>query len=306
MPQRTPDFFLVGHPRSGSGQLNGYLSKHPDLFMAKKELHYFGSDLGYWEPPRSLDNFHSFFADVPESALRVGEASTWYLFSENAAQEIHDYRPDAGIIMLLRNPISMLHSLHSHFVFRGDEDIRDFGQALDAEPDRRAGRQAMPPHHIPREGLFYSKMIDYAAQVQRYFDVFGRDNVHVVINDDFRTDTQAVFAAACRYLGVREDFPELDQVFAPDKRAKNSNRTVRSRRVQEFLIHPGRQQVLESVSDGVPGARLTLRAMRRLNIRYVDRVAMEPAVKSRLQDQARPHVDALSTLLDRDLSHWVA
>ena len=42
---RAPDFFFVGHPRSGSGLLDSYLKGHPDIFMARKELHYFGSDL---------------------------------------------------------------------------------------------------------------------------------------------------------------------------------------------------------------------------------------------------------------------
>ena len=302
---RRPDFFVVGHPRSGSGQMNGYLSRHPDIWMAKKELHYFGSDLGYHEPPRSLENFHTFFEDAPATVNRVGEASTWYLFSENAAQEIHDYDPDAGILMLLRNPVSLLHSLHSHFVFRGDEDIEDFAQAIAAEPARVDGSIAEPPHRIPREALRYSKMVRYAPQVKRYFDVFGRDNVHVVINDDFRKDPQGVFRGACRYLGVREDFDGFDDVFAPDQRAKNSNRTVYSRPVQDFLIHPSRQQVLEGVRRSpLPGYRFSLRAMRRLNIKYVDRAPMDPGLKAELTERFRPHVQELSDLLDRDLSAW--
>lgn len=302
---RKPDFFVVGHPRSGSGQMNGYLERHPDLWMAKKELHYFGSDLGYHDPPRTLDNFHSFFQDAPASAQRVGEASTWYLFSETAAQEIHDYNPDAGIIALLRNPISLLHSLHSHFVFRGDEDIPDFGTALEAEQGRAAGTVTEPEYHIPADGLRYSRMVRYAPQIKRYFDVFGRENVHVVINDDFRKDPREVFRGACRYLGVREDFPDFEEVFAPNQRARNSNRTVYSRAVQDFLIHPQRQQVLEGVRKSpVPGWRFTLRAMRRVNIKYVDRAPMDEGLKSQLKQRYLPHVEELSELLDRDLTHW--
>lgn len=302
---RKPDFFLVGHPRSGSGQLNGYLSKHPQLFMAKKELHYFGSDLGYHQPPRTLENYLSFFEEAPADARRVGEASTWYLFSDNAAEEIHRFDPDAGIIMLLRNPVSLLHSLHAHFVFRGDEDIADFREALEAEEGRAAGTITEPEHHIPREGLRYSKMVRYAPQVQRYFDVFGRDRVHVIVNDDFREDPRQVFRGACRYLGVDQDFEGFEQVFEADQRARNSNRTVYSRRVQDWLIHGRRQQVLEGVRKSVPGYRFCLRAMRRLNIKYVDRQPMDTATKAMLRERCKPHVAELSELLDRDLSHWV-
>jgi len=301
---RKPNLFLVGHPRSGSGQMNGYLAKHPDIWMAKKELHYFGSDLGYHVPGRTLENYESFFAEAPD-VPRVGEASTWYLFSEDAAREIHDYCPTAGVVMLLRNPISLLHSLHAHFVFRGDEDIADFGAAIAAEDGRADGSIAEPPHRIPREALRYSKMVRYAPQVKRYFEVFGRENVHVVINDDFRKDARAVYRGVCRYLGVREDFDGFEGVFDVDKRARNSNRTVYFRPVQDFLIHPERQQVLEGVrKSAVPGYRFSLRAMRRLNIKYVDRAPMDAGLKSELQERYRPHVDELSELLDRDLSHW--
>ncbi len=301
---RRPDFFVVGHPRSGSGQMNGYLERHPDLWMAKKELHYFGSDLGYHDPPRSPRNYHSFFEEAPDGAARIGEASTWYLFSTDAAREIHEYNPDAGIIALLRNPVSLLHSLHSHFVFRGDEDL-GFQEALAAEEGRAAGVVPEPEYHIPADALRYSRMVQYAPQLKRYFDVFGRDRVHVVINDDFRVDAREVFRQACRYLGVREEFPGFDEVFAPNQRARNSNRTVHSRAVQDFLIHPERQQVLEGVRPSrVPGWRLTLRALRRVNIRYVERSSMPPELEGELKQRFLPHVEELSELLDRDLTHW--
>lgn len=296
----SPDFFLVGHPRSGSGQLNGYLAKHPEVFMAKKELHFFGSDLGYHAPPRTLENYLSFFAGAA-GKRRVGEASTWYLFSEKAAEEIHDFCPSARILVLLRNPVDMLHSLHSHFVFRGDEDIADFGEALAAEPDRRAGRR-QPPYTIPRRGLWYREIVRYAPQVQRYFERFGRERVLVIINDDFRKDARGVFQRACALLDVSAAVDE--DVFAPDKRSENANRTVYSRRLQDFLIHPGNQQVLEGVRGSVPGHRLMLRALRRANIRYVDRAPMNPELRSRLQAELLPEIEALSALLDRDLTGW--
>ena len=141
---RRPDFFFVGHPRSGSGLLDSFLKGHPDLFMSRKELHYFGSDLRYHDPPRSLENYLAHFKGAKGEA-RVGEASTWYLASEKAAQEIRQFADDdVRILMLLRDPVTWLASLHSHLVFTGDEDIEDFEAALDAEPDRRQGRRLLP------------------------------------------------------------------------------------------------------------------------------------------------------------------
>ncbi|MCB9766073.1 MAG: sulfotransferase domain-containing protein [Alphaproteobacteria bacterium] len=301
---RRPDTFLVGHPRSGSGQLNGYLAKHPQVFMAKKELHYFGSDLGYHIPPRSLENYLSFFEDAGD-ARRVGEASTWYLFSERAAAEIHDFNPDARVLLLLRNPVSMLHSLHSHMVFRGEEPIEDFGEALAAVPERRAG-QRIPDWTSPRRALNYLDIVQYAPQVQRYLDTFGPEQVCVVLNDDFRVDARAVFRRVCDFLDIDRDFEGFEDIFAPDQRARNANRTVYSHTLQRYLIRRHRQAVLEGVRPSpVPGHRLALRALRRLNIKYVDRSPMDPKVRAQLVEAVRPDVEAIGALLDRDLSAWL-
>jgi hypothetical protein len=39
-----PNLFLVGAPRCGTTAMAGYLSEPPDVFMYRKEFHYFGSD----------------------------------------------------------------------------------------------------------------------------------------------------------------------------------------------------------------------------------------------------------------------
>lgn len=56
-----PEFFVVGHPRCGSEVVDMAPSAHPDVFMAPKDLHFFGSDLEYnrpeWNSERCLVHF---------------------------------------------------------------------------------------------------------------------------------------------------------------------------------------------------------------------------------------------------------
>jgi hypothetical protein len=42
---RKPDFFIVGAPKSGTTAMYEYLKAHPEIFMCRKEPHFFGSDL---------------------------------------------------------------------------------------------------------------------------------------------------------------------------------------------------------------------------------------------------------------------
>jgi len=298
-----PDFFFVGHPRSGSGMLDSLLAGHPDVFMARKELHFFGRDLGYHDPPRTLDNYLSKF-DGAGGVHRVGEASTWYLISQDAAGEIKDFAPDAQILMLLRDPVSWIASLHSHLVFSGDEDIEDLAEALAAEPDRRAGRR-LPAHSIPALALHYRAHVDYAAQVQRYFTAFGRDRVHIILTDDFKVDPSAVLDGALDFLGLSTDFPGKGGVLNASKRSRNSNRTVYLSALRDFVIHPKRRRVLEGVDAANPLWFNAIRAMRRLNIRFVPRAPMDPTLAAALRQELAPEVEALQALLGRDLSAWL-
>jgi hypothetical protein len=78
---RRPDFFIVGAPKCGTTALCSYLREHPDIFMPLwKEPHYFGTDLRRSQPV-DLETYLSYFAEAGEQ-LRVGEASTSYLYSK--------------------------------------------------------------------------------------------------------------------------------------------------------------------------------------------------------------------------------
>src|SRR5215472_18741131 len=109
---KRPDFFIVGAPRCGTTAMGQFLSAHPDIFMARKEMHFFGRDLRFGRRfyRRNLDAYLSEFTGA-ESRKRAGEASVWYLSSRTAAAEIKEFNPDSRIIIMLREPVEMMFSL---------------------------------------------------------------------------------------------------------------------------------------------------------------------------------------------------
>ena len=127
----------------------------------------------------TLDDYLRLFKDA-KPGQRVGEAITWYLYSTSAAREIKEFSPDAQIVVMLRNPVDVMYAQHNQLIFNVIEDIPDFAEALAAEPDRRAGKR-LPPGPINVENLFYRHSVHFAEQLERYFEVFGRDNVHVML-----------------------------------------------------------------------------------------------------------------------------
>ena len=220
-----------------------------------------------------------------------------YLYSKCAAAEIKEFCPEARIIIMLRDPVEMLHSKHSQSIFSGNEVINDFEEALEAEADRRLGRRI--PRGVKLDAtLFYRDIGRYAEQVQRYFDVFGRENVHVIVYDDFQDDTASVYRETLRFLGV-------DQEFQPCFEVKNPNKVVRNHVLHRILRSP--QSPLVRIGRLIVPFRFHRKvtvAFRGIYTSYVPRPPMNPGLRLRLQAEFAPEVERLSELLGRDVTHW--
>ncbi len=290
-----PDFYLVGAPKCGTTALYDFLGQHPEIFVPRtKELLLFATDLSY--PTRlSHDEFLAHFSERQDER-RVGTAHTAYLQSRRAAEEIYAHRPDADIIIMLRNPIDMLPSWHSELLYETVEDIEDFESALDAEPDRRQGRR-IPPNarNSYVESLYYSQVAAYAQQVERYLNVFGRARVNAIVYDDFRDDPKRVYRETLEFLRV-------DQTFVPDFSIINANKVVKNRALQRLYYNsaaPGHRVITRLLPHSV---RQTLLAM---NVRHVSRPEISPKVKMRLELLFRDDIARLGGLIGRDLSGWI-
>jgi hypothetical protein len=294
---RRPDFFIVGAFKCGTTALYHYLRQHPQVFMPYlKEPLFFGDDLTRRYGRLSLAEYLALF-EPARTGQRVGEASSWYLYSDSAAREIKAFSPRAQIIVMLRNPVDVMYAQHSQLVFNAAEDLTDFAAALEAEAPRLRG-QRLPPGPIRRENLFYRASVRFAEQLERYFAVFGRESVQVIVYDDFRADTAGVFRSVLEFLRV-------DTTFRPDFKLVNENKRVRSRALQQLifqppaLLLPGVRLIRRS-----PAAHKIRAALLRSNSRVLPRVPMDPSLRQQLLAEFAPEIERLGSLLERDLSHW--
>jgi hypothetical protein len=300
---RWPDFILVGAPKCATGSIYEFLGRHSRLFLAPKDQHFFAPDLATTQPRPSAAEYAAQLGAAPADAT-IGEASVGYLCSERAAAEIHARRPDARIVIALRNPLDAIPSLHQHCLYYGIEEIDDLGAALAAEDDRAAGRR-LPRRCAHPWMLLYTHVYRYAGQLQRYFDAFGRSLCHVVVYDDFRADPEAAMDALCSFLGLPAG--ELPAANA-DRTAPVANpaRRARSRRLSALLTDPPAparrlvraltpQSLRRRIADGVLSA----------NTAGGGRRDVDPAVRAALATRFADEVSLVSRMLDRDLGHWL-
>ena len=276
---KRPNLFLIGHPRSGTGSIDGYLQNHPEIFMGAKELHYFGSDLFYNSPARSFENYIKHF-DEAQNHRYIGESSTWYLSSSCAAQEIKKFSPDAKVLISLRNPVDWIHSLHSHMYYATYDDTPSFVEALKKEPQRLAGD--LPPNAHPPIGVCYKSLVQYAKQVHRYFDVFGKENVHVVIFDELKSHPQKTLNEIFSFLKLSIDSLQQEPLQG-SKKQRNANHIFRSRRLHMWLKHGRVRSYLQGTRpEPIWGLRKALWGIHQLNTTEQKRPPLDPALRRSL------------------------
>lgn len=292
-----PNFFIVGAPKCGTSAMNDFLGQHPDVFMAKKELHYFGKDLGIRGKLTEAEYLNS-FQSAGEKSI-IGEASVWYLFSESAAEEIKKFSPRAKILIMLRNPVDVVYSLHNQHLYDGNEDVLDIRAAISLDEERKKG------FHLP-DSIDFVKLPSYIdsalfyRQVKRYLDAFGRENVHVVLYDDFSSKTEEVFKETLRFLEVN---PKVEINY----RVVNPRKEIRSFYLHRLIKRPPRK-LKEIMRVILPVKKIRHDIMKSIfkgNVRQNMQNKTNPDLTTWLRELFNPDIQLLSKIIERDLSAWM-
>ncbi len=296
---RIPDFFIVGHPKSGTSALFRMLQHYPQLHIPRKEPSFFVPELGQMERyAGGISGYTALFDEARPDQL-IGEATTSYLWSRTAAQRIAAVQPRARIIAILREPASFLRSLHLQFI-RSDMEIeRDFGTAIALDDERRLGRR-IPPNAPRPQQLVYGEHVRYTEQLGRYHAVFPDDQILVLIYEDFRADNEGTVRKLMRFLDV-DDAPPVETI------ERNHAVAVRSPRLQAMVrsVYLGRAPGARAVKASIKA--VTSHRMRHRALATMSRVQRQPPpppderLMRELRRRFRGEVQALSEHLGRDM-----
>jgi len=304
----VPDFFIVGHPKSGTTALYETLAGHPQIFLPeRKEPRWFASDLPSpyqprrsGEPGESFADYLALFAGASPGQL-TGDGSTAYIWSRTAAGLIAEARPDARIIAIFREPASYLRSLHLQLLQHKSEEVASLREALALEPERRLGRRLTEVNRDFPQVLLYSERVRYTEQLRRYEEHFGREQILVLIYDDFRADNDACVRRVERFLGIEERGAPAG--------GNEANPSLRRRVDLDNALHEaffggnGALRTARRAARLVVGQRAGARAFRTLREKLVfaSPGQADPELTRELRLRFRGEVEALGEHLGRDL-----
>jgi len=183
-----PDFLIVGTQKAGTNTLALNLSRHPGVFMAKneqnrRELHFFDADHN-WRRGEAWYRDHF----IHPGKLQ-GEKTPKYMFTAESRERMATVVPRARLIISLRNPVDRAYSAWNFY---------------NQQPKARGKN---PWSQLPFRESFraYDDLRDrglYAPQLRHLFELYPREQIHIIIAERMRADPGDTYAQLLAFLGL--------------------------------------------------------------------------------------------------------
>lgn len=287
---KLPDFFIVGAPKAGTTSLFHHLRSHPEIFMCPlKEPNYFAYEeinrnkLYYKQKSvKTLPEYGKLFANAGQQQV-IGEASVSYLYYPGTAAHIKNLIPRAKIIIILRNPTDRA---FSHYLM-----------------DKRLGyiRASFEDVIYKNESLkniflYYQQYVDlgfYFDQVNRYLQSFSSKQVKVFLFEELSQDISCIIKSTLQFLRVSDQYvPEVHKRF--NIHAEPKNAWVR-------FLYP--VSLLRRTFNRLLPPKWHL-ALKQSLFESDDKPEMKKETRDHLNSLYRSNIEALETLIEKDLSSW--
>lgn len=294
-----PTFLVIGAARSGTTALYTYLRQHPEIFMsANKETNFFafenqapdcaGPGADYINNSiTDLREYQRLFAGI-SGEVAAGEASPLYLYSKDAPRRIFRHLPRVKLVAILRNPVEQAYSHYLYARRQMLEPLESFEAALEAEEERKA---------LDWQPLFqYSKFPEYGRQLQRYFDLFSRQQIRIHSYEDFVEQPLSVLGDIFSFIGA-------DRNFAPNLEYRpNAGGVPRNPLLQSAVMKP---HLVTRLAGYLIPAEVKRRIRDAISDRNLEKPQLPGGAKDLLLARLRDDILKLEDLLDRDFSRWL-
>lgn len=192
------DFIGIGAQRTATSWLYSCMYEHPEICAPEKEIHFF-SRPRYEE--KGIEWYKHIFASRCEQGTKKGEFSTSYLYDPRAAARIYEHFPTVKILVSLREPTARAFSQYSLHAKVGWLDPKEVTFEEFIQTEASAKEQSL-----------------YAAQLERYYALFPKEQIHVMIKEEIDTED-----GKRKVLHDLFSFLEVDPSFVPTLVGKTIN-----------------------------------------------------------------------------------
>lgn len=290
-----PEFYILGAPRSGTRTLSSWLDERGDITLEAITPSPFKSELCITRQPgvlREKPTNTSASANKPRHAVGVCE---WQLYTNTAVPRIAERSSDARFVICLHDPAEVAWALHSNFLVRNIEHVRDFKTAWALGRARQSGRGAKLTDNP--ELLDYASICSFGRQVARLLTYIPAHRIHFVFLEDLRSAPAETWRALEDFL----DLPHVSRSAWPVKDFLITRPAFFTDRSINFL-NKVKNHILPWHKNGNEPDLYKNGATRRKDV-------LKPVpqnVRQQVSDMLSEDIAALSVLTNRDLTHWIS
>ena len=293
-----PNFLIIGAHKCGTTSLYEYLRQHPQVFMPQlKEPSFFTFENqnldGFPAMKRSVvtrfEEYVALFANA-DGKPAIGEASPMYFKCSHSAARIKHYLPNARLILILRNPVERAYSHFQMELRNGTVKSQNFADAIQ--------EFELLPDGIRNQRYIHDGK--YFSLLKPYLDLFGVENLLVLLFDQLRTDPTGMMRSVYQFLNI-------DSNFTPDLSEKHNEGGLWRNPLWKLYyraVHPA----FGSISNALPEnlqARLASVNKQMRKKAVVRSPEMSPEVRAELHAIFREEILKLQDLIHQDLSAWL-
>ncbi|MGB3571538.1 MAG: sulfotransferase domain-containing protein, partial [Phormidesmis sp.] len=242
-----PNTLIIGAQKAGSSWLSKNLSQHPEVFVCKREVHYFNLERHY---RKGISWYERRFEQVQDEKV-IAEKTPNYLWITpytvksrfgnhlgSVHQKMHAALPEAKLIVVLRNPVERAISAVNHYRTLGQiSPFTDIDTVLDC---RRLNHQNL----LATDGFGIFSMGRYYEQLSAYYKYYRRNQILIVnFETEITADPQAGLQKVCDFLEIDSSFDFRDR-----KKRQNKFDAVRYGTALARHLFPKRMLISKAVS----------------------------------------------------------
>lgn len=305
MITNQPNLFLIGGMRCGSTALHLLLNQHDQINMSTiKEPYFYVAELHRHrlsanfskEQEQNLNNYvnkgkfrtrdkYNTLFDYTKNYKYYGEASH-YIYHPDTANCIKKESPNSKIIISVRNPIDRLYSEYLYHCRINKIKSLDYSQYVNVNIDLFINNK--------RSKLYKGF---YNDSILHWIKIFGKDNVKVVVYEEFKDNQQKVLSEIYEWLNL--PYSKINNL-TPQKTGKirfeklfyfiNSSTFIKSS-LKIIFSKNNRIKIRSFFYD------ILIRKKKKSDISISDKI--------KLLDIYRDDIFALEKLLKKDMSFWL-
>jgi len=199
-----PNFIIMGTVRSGTTSLYYNICEHPSVLPAAyDEIGFFDSNyhLGM-EWYQSMFPKQKQMEEIKKNTgfAITGEDTPFYFWKKEAIDRIFQCLPSVKIIAIFRNPVDRAYSNYNLGV-RMNTEKSTFEETIDEEIEFLENNPFRDS--IDRKRSYVTKGI-YEKQIKSWFDVFPREQIHILSTEEMEQKPQETLLKIFKFLEIPE------------------------------------------------------------------------------------------------------